>query len=301
MQTLLPDMPLFVEVGRTGSFRQAAQRLGMPVSTLSRRISALEAKLGLQLFQRTTRSVALAPTARAYFEACVRVIEAADRAQHALASSKAGPGRLRIAMPVDLGVDVLGPLIADHAAAHPGLQVEMDLSSRAADLLRDPVDLALRIGRPLDERVVARRIAEVAAGLYASPSLLKRLGPVTEPETLVRLPCLNLLTSAGPMPWKVGHQRWPAAPGPHTLSANSVGLLRALAEQSHGIALLPRHIAAPGLKAGRLAQVLANEAVPAWPLYAITASRLVPGTVSALIAHVKRALQATPLVAGQPH
>lgn len=283
-------MALFVAVARAGSFRQAAARLQLPPSTLSRRIAAMEARLGVPLFVRTTRSVALTSTARPYFERCLDVLDAAERAQAALEGGHARQALMRIAMPVDLGVDVLGPIIAAFGDAHPTLRIELDLSSRAVDLLRDPVDLAFRIGKPLDERLVARRIADIAGGVYAAPALLKRVAPLTRAEQLEALPCLDLRTAQGSMPWTVGPRRWEAAPGPCVLAANSVGLLRRLAEEGRGIALLPAQMVQPSVRAGRLVRVLPGETVPAWPLYAVTAGRNLPRLVRLLVAHVKAAL-----------
>ena len=286
----LPDMALFVEVARTGRFRRAAARLSVPPSTLSRRIAAMESRLGVALFLRTTRSVALTSAARPYFERCLDVLEAAARAQAALAAGHERQAHMRVAMPVDMGVELLGPAIAEFIEAHPGLSVEMDLSSRAVDMLRDPVDVAFRIGRPMDDRVVARRIAEVTTGVYAAPRLLRRLAPVTTPEQLCKLPCLDLRTARGSMPWRLGSSRWDAAPGPCVLSANSVALLRKLAEEGRGLALLPDHVAAQGVQQRRLGRVLADLPTPTWPLYALTAGRAVPRRVGLLIAHVKARL-----------
>lgn len=291
----LPDIALFVEVARAGSFRSAAARLELPPSTLSRRIAALEARLGVRLFLRTTRNVALAPVAKPYFDQCLAVLDAAAKAHATLASSHEEPGRMRVAMPVDLGVDVLGPIVAAFVARRPAMHVDLELSSRAVDLHRDPVDLAFRIGRPMDDRVVARRIADIASGVYAAPAFLQRIGPLASPAALTRVQCLNLQTAQGPMPWKVGSHHWNAAPGPHAIAANSVALLRTLAELGHGLALLPEHIAAPSVRLKRLVRVLPGEPTPRWPLYAITATRLVPRRVSLLIAHVKGALRESPL------
>lgn len=161
----LPDIALFVEVARTGSFRHAAARLELPPSTLSRRIAPMEVRLGVPLFLRTTRSVTVTSAAKPYFERCLEVLEAAERAQAALAASHERQTHMRIAMPVDLGLEMLGPAVAAFVDLHPGVKVELDLSSRAVDLLRDPVDLAFRIGKPLDDRVVARRIADISRRL----------------------------------------------------------------------------------------------------------------------------------------
>lgn len=286
----LPDIALFVEVARAGSFRQAAARLNLPPSTLSRRIAAMEARLGVPLFLRTTRSVALTPAAKPYYERCLEVLDAAERAQATLAESHAQQALMRIAMPVDLGVEVLGPLIAAFGDAHPGLRIELDLSARAVDLLRDPVDLAFRIGKPLDDRLVARKMADIHSGLYASPDWLRRAPPLSQPEQLETQACLDLRTAQGSMAWKVGARHWEAAPGPSALAANSVGLLRRWAEEGRGIALLPCHMAEPAASAGRLVPVLPDQATPVWPVYAVTAGRQVPQRVRLLMAHVKRAL-----------
>lgn len=291
----LPDIALFVEVARTGSFRHAAARLELPPSTLSRRIAAMEARLGVPLFLRTTRSVTLTGAARPYFDRCLEVLDAAARAHAALLAGHERQARMRIAMPVDLGVEVLGPVVAGFVDAHPGLQVELDLSSRAVDLLRDPVDVAFRIGKPMDDRLVARKIADVASGLYSAPNLLRRLAPVTTAKQLAELPCLDLRTAQGSMPWKIGNSHWDAAPGPCVLAANSVALLRRFAEEGRGLALLPAHVAAPSVQSGRLLRLLAGEPTPTWPVYAVTAGRTVPRLVRLLIAHVRSALPLTPL------
>lgn len=293
----LADMALFVEVARTSSFRYAAARLEMPVSTLSRRIAALERRLGVQLLVRTTRSVKLAPSAVTYFDRCVQVLDAATHAQEALEVSRQQLTRLRISMPVDLGVDMLGPVIADYAAQQPGLCIDFDLSSLAKDLFKDPVDLVFRIGRPLDERVVARKVIQVPGGLFASPSYLRQHGTPTSPKDLIHARCLNLQMAQGPLPWSVGDAHWPGAPGQVSLSANSVALLRSLAAQGFGVALLPLHLARPYMQQRALVQVLPDEAVRGWTLFALTASRAAPVQVKALIAYVREEL-ATKFPAG---
>ena len=293
----LDDIALFVEVANAQSFARAAARLELPPSTLSRRIGAMEQRLGVRLLQRTTRSVSLTPLAKPYFTACLEVLAAAERARATLDRSKERPARMRISMPVDLGVEVLGPIIASYAAQRPGLGIVFDLSSNAADLLRDPVDLVFRIGRTLDDRVVARRIGSIASGIYASPTFIAGHPPIRQASQLAQIECLNLQTANGPMAWSVGDQRWPAAPGPSGLSANSVGLLRTLAERGLGVALLPRHLAVHSTNRGSLVRLLADENTPRWPLYAMTATRTVPSGIRELIGFVKNELATTELAA----
>lgn len=296
----LQDIALFVEVVRSGSYRHAATRLAMPLSTLSRRIAALERRLGMPLLVRTTRSLALASAAAPFYERCLEVMAAAERAEEALAGGGGRPASLRLTMPVDLGVELLGSAVASFADAHPGLRVAFDLSSHAVDLLRDPVDLALRVGKPLDDRVVARKIADLGSSVYAAPALLRRLPPITAAEQLAGLPCLNLHTAQGTMPWKVGACRWDVAPGPCALGANSVALVRKFAEEGRGLALLPDLVAAPSVQARRLVRVLPELPTSHWPVYAVTAGRAVPRLVGQLIAHLKAALVAHPLTPRSP-
>lgn len=296
--TALQDLVLFVEVVRARSYRHAAVRLDMPVSTLSRRMAALERRLGMPLLVRTTRSVGLASAARPFFDRCLEVMDAAQRAEETLASGRGGSALLRVAMPVDLGVDMLGPAVAKFADSQPGLRVEFDLSSHAVDLMREPVDLAFRIGKPMDDRVVARKIADVTSSVYASPSLLRRLPPIMAAEQLPDLPCLDLRTATGSMPWRVGALRWDCAPGARTFGANSVALVRKFAEEGRGLALLPNHLVSQGAQGRSLVRVLPHLPTPSWPVYAVTANRSVPRLVGQLIAHIRNVLAATPLAMG---
>lgn len=251
----------------------------------------MEKRLGVKLLLRTTRSVSLTAAAQPFYAQCLEVLAAAERAQALLADSTQ-PGRLRIAMPVDLGVAVLGTLIADFAATRPGLQIEMSLGSRAVDLLREPVDLAFRIGQPLDERIVARKLADISSGLYASPGFVAQHGPIRQPAQLPQLPCLALRTARGTMPWQIGNQHWPGPAGPCLLSADNVAMLCRLAEAGHGIALLPQHIAEPRVAQQQLQRLLPDIATPQWPLYAASAGRQLPPLVRALLHHIREQLDA---------
>lgn len=286
----LSDMALFVEIARAGNFRKAAVLLSMPPSTLSRRISAMERRLGVPLFLRTTRSVTLTSVANSYYERCLDVLEAAGRAQAVLSPELSKEMMLRMSMPVDLGVELLGTSIAAFVDSNPGLRVEFDLSSRAVDLLREPIDVAIRLGRPMDDRLVARKIGEISSGVFASPSMLRRHDPITRPEQLVELPCLDLRTAQGSMPWRLGNWKCDAAPGKVVLAANSVALIRRLAEEGRGIALLPNHLVAQSVRQRRLERVLPDQVTPSWPVYAVTVGRVVPRLVTHLISHLKNTL-----------
>ena len=160
--SVLHDMTLFVAVARTGNFSRAGAYLGVPGATLSRRIAAMEREFGVRLFDRTTRRVELTDAGRRYFERCAHLVDEARLAQEALRESAALPsGHVRVSMPVDLGVFVIGPLLPEFARQFPGISFDLDLSPRHTDLVGEHVDVAIRLGGVKDEQLVARRIGAV--------------------------------------------------------------------------------------------------------------------------------------------
>jgi DNA-binding transcriptional LysR family regulator len=172
----LDDLALFLEVARRGSFAEAARSLRLPTSTLSRRVAALERDLQTQLLRRTTRRVRLTDSGRALAErADARVADlrgtlesVADRSDRPIA------GTLRVAAPVMLGRDRIGPLLLAFAADHPDLRIEMQLANEAQDLLDSGVDLAIRVGPLADSDHMARRLWDVPYRLVAHPAWIER-------------------------------------------------------------------------------------------------------------------------------
>lgn len=145
----LNDMALFVEVVKARGFRGAAQALGMPNSTLSRRIGALEKAIGLRLLHRTTRKIELTEAGLIYFERCKRIVDEARLAHEQLGELLAQPsGVLRASLPVDFAVTYLAPLIAEFASLYPGITFDFDLTPRQVDLVSEPFDVAIRMGEP---------------------------------------------------------------------------------------------------------------------------------------------------------
>lgn len=290
------NMALFVAVVQAKSYAAAAKRLGMPASTLSRRLAAFERSIGLTLIQRTTRSVQLAPQAQAYFEACLQAIAAVEHAQSVLTTTGHGhDNHIRMSMPVDLGHDVLAPICADFAHRYPRISFSVTLSASPVDLMTEPFDLAFRIGHPMDDRVVARHIGAISSGLYASPACIAECAVLERPQQLESWPCIQLLTGQGEMAWHVEEVNWPGTPGPARLGAGSVSFVHQLALAGHGVALLPQHIAQASCLGGHLARLLPQARTPVWPIYALTASRSPPANIRSLIDFVKKKLAKLPL------
>ncbi|WP_434632848.1 LysR family transcriptional regulator [Chromobacterium sp. CV08] len=288
---LLNDMALFVEVVKARGFRGAAEATGVPNSTLSRRISALEKAIGLRLLHRTTRKVELTEAGLIYYERCRRIVDEARLAHEQLGEMLAQPvGVLRASLPVDFAVAYLAPLIAEFAKRHPGLAFDFDLTPRRADLVSEPFDVAIRMGEPENSQLIARHLASLPTELYASPGYLRQRGEPAEPAELAGHECLGM-QKAGAGFWKLengGETAGVAVGGRFAL--NSVGLMRRLAVLDMGIILIPAAVVADELAVGSLQRVL-----PAWsgapiPVYAITETRLIPAKTRRFIEFLRARL-----------
>lgn len=279
---LLNDMALFVEVASTLSFRRAADATGVPNSTLSRRIGALEKAIGLRLLHRTTRKVELTEAGQLYYQRCRRIVDEARLAHEQLGELLAQPsGVLRASLPVDFATIHLAPLIAEFARRHPGITFDFDLTPRRVDLVSEPFDVAIRMGELADSNLVARLLARLPVGVYASPRYLAISGEPAHASDLAQHECLGFP--------KVG--RWMLRRGDDAVEVevggrfqiNSVGMLRRLATLDLGVVLLSDEIAADDVAAGRLRRILPAWHGPATPVYALTETRLLPAKTQRFI------------------
>ena len=227
------DLVLFARVVDEGSFSRAADRLGYPKSTVSRRVAALETQLGEQLLRRTTRKLTVTDFGRAVLEHAHHVVEDVAAAQSLAQHRQVQPsGRLRVTMPNDMGNLVLAPMLAEFVLKYPAVKLEVDLSSRFVDLIAENFDVAVRMGELRDDATLAaRRIASFTSGLYAAPSYVARHGVPAEPEALMEHDALRVLARTGdPQVWTLvrGEARWEGIP-PGRATANSPELLMRVA------------------------------------------------------------------------
>lgn len=277
------DLLLFARVIEAGSFSAAAVRLGWPKSTVSRRITALEAVLGERVLQRTTRKLHLTDFGAGLLEHARSIAVEVDEAQAYASHRQAEPsGRLRVSMPSDLATTLYAEAMAGFVAAHPRIMLELDLSPRRVDLIGENVDLAVRMGDLSDDaQLAARRIAQFEGGLYASPHWLAHHGLLTTPDDLMRCHGLLVRNQAGePMPWLLrragSDERWQGHPAQCTL-ANMPAMLLQMAVAGAGVALAAHVYAVQGVKAGRLVQVLPEwQAQPASAWAVFPNRRLMP-------------------------
>ncbi|MRW94391.1 LysR family transcriptional regulator [Duganella sp. FT80W] len=286
---LLNDMALFVEVVKAKGFRSAAEALGMPNSTLSRRISGLEKAIGLRLLHRTTRRIELTEAGQIYFERCKRIVDEARLAHEQLGEMLAQPsGVLRASLPVDFAVTYLAPLIAEFAELYPGITFDFDLTPRRVDLVSEPFDVAIRIGELADSQLIARPLASLTPYVYASPVYLKRCGVPGEPEALARHECLGILRAGA---WHLSDgQRSATVPVAGRFNLNSVGMIRRLATLDRGVILMPEEIVADEVASGRLQRILPDWYGTPTNVYAITETRLLPAKTQRFIEFLRERL-----------
>ena len=270
------DLLIFARVAEAGSFSRAAERVGLPKSTVSRRIALLEERLGERLMLRTTRRLTLTEFGNQLLEHARQVAAEVDAVRALSEYRQARPsGRLRVSMPSDFANLLLSDMLSAFVALHPAVSLELDLSPRRVDLLGENFDLAIRIGElPDDTLLAARRIAVFPCGLYAASSYLAERGEPASPEDLARHESLRLLRGNGEVAaWTLVRDklRWEGVP-PGRATANSPELLIRLAGAGTGIAAVPDYFALPSVRLGLLRRVL-----PEWCPPSVTAWAVFPG------------------------
>ncbi|MEJ2816134.1 MULTISPECIES: LysR family transcriptional regulator [unclassified Caulobacter] len=178
MSERLSGIATFVEAVEAGGFAPAAPRLGLTRSAVGKTIARLEARLGVRLFHRTTRSQSLTEDGQMFYERCVRALAELEAAEAALESGRAEPaGRLRVTAPVIFGRHCVAPILLDLVRRHPALELDLSFSDRPADLIEDGFDLAVRNGGLPDRAgLVGRRVAGQRMTVCASPAYLDRHG-----------------------------------------------------------------------------------------------------------------------------
>ena len=277
---LLRDMVLFVELARALNLSRAAAVLGVPASTLSRRISGLEKHLGAKLFHRTTRRIVLTEAGGLYFSRCETIVEVARKSADDLKDLVNHPrGLLCVSAPVDFVMTFLAVSIARFARRYPEIRFDFDLSPRRADLVGENVDLAIRIGLLPDSSMIARRIATMQNRLFASPAYLRMHGTPNHPDELAVHECLNIEHS------QADARRWTLTRDSETVEVemrgrfemNNVGMVRALALEGFGIGqLFDGGPIADDISAGRLVRVLPEWEGRPQAVHAITKARVLP-------------------------
>lgn len=292
----LADLALFVEVASAGNFSRAAVSLGMPLSTLSRRINALERELGVSLIHRSTRIFRLTQAGQACYEQSKSLVSEARRIQEDVTGvASRAAGHIRIGVPFDLAQTLFVPLIARYMEQHSDTTVEVSSIIGHPNILADGLDLGIMVGHQLrlpDSTFWSRRVGSFPRRLFASENYLNSHQNPEEPEDLVQHACNRLLHGEPLSTWELRRgreHRTVTVDGRAT--ANSVGMLAKFAKENAGIVLLPDFLATHPAFGGGLVRVLPDwEAVPAH-IFAVAPTAMLPSRVRKLVTSMKEGFE----------
>ena len=278
-----------------GSFTAAARRMGLTKSAVSRRVSELEARLGVQLLNRTTRTLSLTREGERYLESAKGLLAEWDAAEAELrASGGKLAGRVRLSVPLSYGLNRLTPILVGFMAEHPEVSLDIDFSDRRVDLVGEGFDLAIRISEALpDSELRARKLETILMLAAASPNCLAAHGT---PSTVAEMSVMPEIRY-GLRPhasWRVqgpdGKAETLEMVPAHRVTNGDFAVEAAVA--GLGVVVEPEFILGEAISSGQLVRLLPNHIFPAITAFAVRAPAVrVPARVEALIAHIAKGCQ----------
>lgn len=272
----LNDLYYFVQIVDHGGFAPAARAIGLQKSKLSRRLQALEDRLGVRLLNRSSRRFSVTEVGQEFYRHCVAMLIEAEAAEQAIAEVRADPrGVIRIACPVGLLQFQFSGLVARFVKANPAVEVHLKSSNRAVDLVAEGFDVAIRVRfPPLDDTgLVMRKLDDSEQCLVASPALIPR--PIDSPAGLAGMPSLDLGPPRSDYRWDLEGPDGQKASVPHAprIVTDDMATLRAAAIEGLGVVQLPTLLICSDVQAGRLVHVLPSWRPPAGIVHAVFPSR----------------------------
>ncbi|MDT7836992.1 LysR family transcriptional regulator [Aquabacterium sp. OR-4] len=270
------DLAFFSLLLKQGSLAATAQQLGVTPPAVSKRLAAIERRLGVRLLQRTTRRISLTPEGETYLTDGARVLEELDALERSVSGSRALPrGLVRVCATLGFGRRHIAPALSAFARGYPDVEVQLQLTDRPVNLVEQGFDLQIRFGELPDARLTARLLAHNQRLLCAAPAYLKRAGVPAAPRDLGRHACLFIRESDETFgSWHLrqgGKTETVKVRGP--LASNDGECVLGWALDGHGILMRSAWEAAPMLRTGRLRRVLADWSLPAAQVYAVFPSR----------------------------
>ncbi len=272
MRDLLRDLPYFLEVAQHKSFTAAADSLDVPLSTLSRRIAAMEEMLGVSLLHRTTRSMELTESGRIFLESCRTIVAEMDSVKKRLDSVAQNPsGKIRLFLLPDIHAFYIKDVLSTFATRYPDIELHVLFSTRWNDLYGQAIDLEIRVGDLPDSDLKARKLFTEYAAPFAAPSLLEFYPAPETPGDIKNMPCIGQD--------HVSHQDWKTEKDGRVENlwlrpahiVNNVEVCLEFVLKGLGIGLFPLRMAAPHVRSGRLVRLL-----PEWRMPGITLSAVMP-------------------------
>ena len=266
------DLSFFTLLMKQGSLAAAAQEMGVTPPSVSKRLAALEARLGVRLLHRTTRRISLTPEGETYLGEGARVLADLDALERTVSGAKALPrGLLKVSATLGFGRRHVAPALSKFALAYPEVEVQLHLSDRPVNLVEQGFDVAIRIGELPDARLTARKLALNRRVLCAAPAYLRRAGEPANPRELPQHRCIFIRESDETFgTWHLrsgSRQETVKVRGP--LSTNDGECALSWALDGHGILMRSQWDAAPYLRSGRLRTVLADWKPPPADIYLV--------------------------------
>jgi DNA-binding transcriptional LysR family regulator len=272
----LSDVAVFVRVVESGSFTRAADALALSKAAVSKYVNRLEARLGARLLHRTTRRLALTEAGEALFARSAAALAELHEAENDVAQLTGKPrGMLRVTAPTYFGVTVLAPRLKEFRARYPELTLDLDLSDRIVDIVKERFDVAVRISAMPDSSLVAMKLAPCPTALVAAPSYLRRHGTPATPADLADHEGLGYSVVRTPNEWRfrAAKGRWISVTIRNQIRCNNDFALKQFALDGLGLAYFPRFFVEGELASGRLVQVLADHPGPELAINAVYETR----------------------------
>lgn len=271
----LDNILIFAKVAQYESISRAARSLGMPVSTVSRRLSVLESQLGATLVRRTTRRVSLTAQGREYFNQCQEPLNLLQEAERVLTQGQKTPeGMLRISVPVVMGQGPFLEFLSGFLKAHPRIRIDLFITNVFLDLVAENIDVAIRFGELKDSSVIATRMGRSIRYVVAAPAYLKNRKPPAEPADLTQHECVMLRAKNNEADWDlVSGRRKARVHVSGAVSSRDFNSLSTFVHRGHGIGLLPSTYCDDEIAAGRLVRLLPKWASPPIPVFAVYPGR----------------------------
>ncbi|WP_205676593.1 LysR family transcriptional regulator [Aquitalea aquatilis] len=302
MADRLEAMSLLVAVVDAGGFSAAARRLALPLATVSRKVADLEAHLGVQLLQRSTRHIALTDAGRSYVEACRRILDDVNETERAATGEYAAPkGDLVITAPVVFGRLHVTPVVVAFLKAFPAINIRLLLSDRISHLLEEHIDLAVRIGPLPDSSLVATRVGEVRQVVCACPEYLAQRGVPVLPEDISAHDCISYEGLAGTQAWAFYRgEQVSLLPIKPRLIVNGAEAALDAACGGLGLTRVLSYQCEPARQAGKVQIVLEDFEPAPWPVSLVYAGQgRLPIKLRAFLDFAAPRLRSQPLHPGQ--
>lgn len=259
----------FVRTVDAGSFSAASRLIGSSQSAVSKSVARLERRLGVRLIQRSTRTLSLTAEGTAYYERVAPLLRAIEEAEDIVQAASEAKGLLRVSAPQEFGRMLIASWAPEFLVRHPGVKLELNVTDRNVDIIREGYDLAIRMGSLPDTELMARKLADLHWILVASPAYLERRRHPQTIEDLRSHSCLRYLRAGRPWPFEFASGESIVPDG--QFDTDDSGSIRQAALNSAGIAYQLRMTVTDYLNDGRLVEVLPHLAMPALPAYALHA------------------------------